>query len=67
LAHANDLDPASMALAWVLSRSFTTGVIIGATSVAQLQLNLASASVQLPQEILREIDKIHALYPNPCP
>jgi len=67
LARANGLEPATMALAWVLSRPFTTGVIIGATSTAQLKMNLASASVQLPQDLLREIDKIHALYPNPCP
>ena len=67
LARAHDLEPATMALAWVLSRPFTTGVIIGATSKIQLKKNLASASVQLPKELLSEIDKIHALYPNPCP
>ncbi len=67
LAAAHNLEPATMALAWVLSRPFTTGVIIGATSPKQLKENLASASVQLSKELLGEIDKIHALYPNPCP
>ena len=67
LARAHDLEPATMAMAWVLSRPFTTGVITGATSTDQLKKNLASASVQLSKELLSEIDKIHALYPNPCP
>lgn len=67
VARTHKLDPVTMALAWVLSRPFTTSVIVGATSPEQLRLNLSSASVQLSKDLLHEIDKIHALYPNPCP
>src|SRR3546814_13707286 len=41
LAREHGFDPAQMALAFVSSRSFTTSNIIGATTLAQLQSNLA--------------------------
>ncbi|MAY41790.1 MULTISPECIES: NADP(H)-dependent aldo-keto reductase [unclassified Neptuniibacter] len=67
LAHKHDIDPAVMALAWVNSRSYVASNIIGASSLAQLETNISSASVILNDEILSEIDAIHVRYPNPCP
>ncbi|HLQ86692.1 MAG TPA: NADP(H)-dependent aldo-keto reductase, partial [Salinisphaeraceae bacterium] len=43
LAENNGLVPAQMAIAFVLSRSFVTSAIIGATTLAQLRTNIASS------------------------
>ena len=67
LAHAHDLDPAQMALAYVNSRPFLTSNIIGATSMTQLKSNIASIEVHLADETLEEIEAIHTRYPNPSP
>jgi aryl-alcohol dehydrogenase-like predicted oxidoreductase len=44
-----------------------TSVLIGATTMAQLKINLDSATVQLGKEVLQEIDAIHRSQPSPCP
>lgn len=67
LAREHDLDPAQMALAFVNSRSFLTSNIIGATTMEQLETNLASESVKLDDDVLEAIDAIHRRMPNPCP
>ena len=67
LAQAHGLDPAQMALAYVNSRPFLTSNIIGATSMEQLRINLASSELKLSEEVLAGIEQIHGLYPNPCP
>ncbi len=40
-------------------------VIIGATSIAQLEANWAAASFELSEEALRKIDEIHCRHRNP--
>jgi aryl-alcohol dehydrogenase-like predicted oxidoreductase len=65
LAKANDLDPATLALAFVNGRSFVNANIIGATSVEQLKVDIASADVELSKEILDEIAKIYTEHPDP--
>lgn len=67
LARDHGLDPAQMALAYVNSRPFLTANIIGATDMAQLQSNIASASLALDEAVLAEIDAIHQRWPNPSP
>lgn len=67
IARENDLDPAQMALAFVNSRSFLTSNIIGATTMEQLESNLASESLKLDQSVLDAIDEVHRRIPNPCP
>ena len=67
LARQFDIDPVHMAISFILSRRYVTSAIIGATSEAQLQHNLASVRFPLPKELLKAIDKIHAQIPNPCP
>jgi aryl-alcohol dehydrogenase-like predicted oxidoreductase len=67
LAHKHGLDPAQMALAFVNTRSFLTSNIIGATTMEQLESNLASESLKLDDEVLDAIDAIHHQMPNPCP
>jgi len=67
LARDHGLDPAQMALAYVTSRPFLTSNIIGATSMAQLEANIASADLTLPEAVLEGIEAIHVHHPNPSP
>ncbi len=67
LAQAHRLDPAQMALAWVTAQPFVTSNIIGATTRAQLEHNLASCDLTLSNEVVEAINAIHADVPNPCP
>ncbi len=56
-----------MALAFVTAQPFLTSNIIGATSLEQLDSNLASSELQLSAEVLKSIDAIHKVQPNPAP
>jgi aryl-alcohol dehydrogenase-like predicted oxidoreductase len=67
LAQQHGLDPVQMALAYVNSRDFVTSTIIGATSMAQLNSNIASAELVLSPEVLQGIEAIHTQHPNPSP
>ena len=67
LARKYDLDPSQMALSYVNTRSFLTSNIIGATSVAQVQENINSLSINLSDEILSAIGDIHQRYTHPAP
>ena len=68
LAIARDfgLDPSQMALAYVTSRLFVTSNIIGATTMEQLRLDIASHSVKITPEIEARIDAVHHEWPNPA-
>ena len=61
------LDPAQLALAYVTSRPFVTSNIIGATSLAQLDVALGSLAVTITSEIEDAIDAIHQVHQNPAP
>ncbi|MEL7099975.1 MAG: aldo/keto reductase [Pseudomonadota bacterium] len=61
----HDLDPAQMALAWCLRRPFMTSVIFGATTMAQLELALAAATLDLPESVMQELDTVHHNHPMP--
>tara|TARA_R110002051_G_scaffold71624_4_gene129340 strand:- start:1358 stop:2398 length:1041 start_codon:yes stop_codon:yes gene_type:complete len=67
LAQANGLTLAQMALAFVNSRSFVTSTIIGATTMRQLEENIGSININLSEDILKKIEEIHNLIPNPAP
>mgnify|MGYP001078206875 CR=1 FL=1 len=69
LAVARDfgLDPSQMALAFVTSRSFVTSNIIGATTMEQLESDIASIDVAITPEIEERLDAVHQLRGNPCP
>jgi aryl-alcohol dehydrogenase-like predicted oxidoreductase len=67
LARESGLDPAQMALAYVIGRPFVTSTIIGATTQEQLRNNLASIDVTLDARLLDEIEKVHARHPSPSP
>ena len=67
LARQHALSPAQMALAWVTSRPFVTSNIIGATSLDQLEEDLASFELELSPEVIEGIEAIHQRQPNPAP
>ena len=56
-----------MSLAFVNDRSFVTSNIIGATSLEQLKENIDSHAVQLSDEVLKAIEKVHNQIPDPSP
>ncbi len=67
LAKEYNLLPSQMALAFVNTRPFLTSTIIGATSEEQLESNIASIDVELPDELIDKINSLHFSQPNPCP
>ena len=67
LAREHGLDPAQMALAYVSSRPFLTSNIIGATTLEQLDSNLASLELTLSDTVLLAIEQLHAEQPIPAP
>ncbi len=67
IAHRHNIDPAQMALQFVTTRPFVTSNIIGATTMEQLKVNIASIELDLDEEILEEIEQVHLIHSNPCP
>ncbi len=67
LARAHGLDPAQMALAYVNSRPFVTATIVGATSMDQLESDIASIDLALSRQVLDGIEEIHKTHTIPCP
>ena len=62
-----DLNFAQMSIKFCEIQAFMTSVIIGATTMEQLKINIESVNVNLSDENITEINKIQKLYPNPCP
>ncbi|MBB4120559.1 aldo/keto reductase [Martelella radicis] len=65
VAEKHGLDPAQMALAFVLSRPFVTAAIIGATSMEQLKINIAARELTLSEAVLDDIARVHRQFPMP--
>ena len=56
-----------LSLAFVNQLPFVTSNIIGATKMSQLKENIGSIHIDLSEEILKEIQEVHAMIPNPAP
>jgi len=67
LAREAGLDPSQMALAFAMSRSFMTSVILGATRLDQLETDIGAADVTLSNDVLERIDALHQAFGNPAP
>jgi aryl-alcohol dehydrogenase-like predicted oxidoreductase len=67
LARKHGLDPAQMAITFVVSRQFVTSTIIGATTLEQLKTDIAAADLKIADNLLEDINRIHLDYSNPCP
>jgi aryl-alcohol dehydrogenase-like predicted oxidoreductase len=67
LAAELGMDVATLALAFVTTRPFVTSNIIGATSLPQLQLALASEAVRISPEVEARIDALYQVHGSPAP
>ena len=67
IAKKYKLDFAQMSLKFCELQPFVTSVIIGATTMDQLKTDIESVNVDLNEEILKEINEIQKINPNPCP
>ena len=67
IAQKYKLDLAQMSLKFLEIQPFVTSIIIGATTMEQLKTNIESVNINLTNEIIREINEIQKIYPNPCP
>ncbi len=63
IAARHGLDPSAMALAFCLTRRFMASVIIGATTMKQLETDIGSISLKLSHEVMTEIEAVHRQYP----
>jgi aryl-alcohol dehydrogenase (NADP+) len=66
LAERCGITPVQLALGYVRSRPFVGAQIIGATSLAQLDEDIAAAQFALDASTLAEIERLLACYPNPA-
>ncbi len=64
LAKEHGLDVNQMAIAFCLTKRFMTSVIIGATTMEQLKVDIAAADVTLSPEVLAGIQQIFVRYPR---
>ena len=67
ISEKHNLDMSQMSLKFCELQHFMTSVIIGATTMEQLKTNIESVNVNLSDEIIKEINEIQKIYPNPCP
>ncbi|XP_040259318.2 uncharacterized protein [Aegilops tauschii subsp. strangulata] len=61
------ISPSILAVAFVLRHPLVGSAVFGATKLWQLEEVLQATRVHLCEEILAEIDDVHARYPSPCP
>jgi aryl-alcohol dehydrogenase-like predicted oxidoreductase len=66
IAKKHKLTLAQLSLAFVNQLPFVTSNIIGATKMSQLKENIDSINIDLSQEIIDEVNAMHALIPNPA-
>ena len=64
VAEAHGASVATVALAWVLAKSFVTSVIIGAKRVDQLKENLSATEITLSEDEMKKLDEVSALPPE---
>jgi aryl-alcohol dehydrogenase-like predicted oxidoreductase len=62
LAAELDISMAQLAIAWCLRQPSVSSVIVGATRPSQLEDNCRASEIELPAEILQQIDD---LFPDP--
>ncbi len=67
IAEEAGMTVAQMSLAFINERPFLTANIIGATNMAQLKENIASIDIKLSGTLLKKIEEVHDVIPNPAP
>ena len=61
------MKPEHLALKFVDAQPWVTATIIGATTMAQLESDLAAFDLAWSDELQTKVDAIHKRHPNPCP
>ena len=61
------LNMSQMSLKFCEIQDFMTSVIIGATTMEQLKTNIESVNINLSDDVIKEINNVQTIYPNPCP
>ena len=67
IAKKFNLNVCQMAIKFCEIQPFVTSVIIGATKMDQLEINLKSHEINLDEETIKDINKVQEIYSNPCP
>jgi aryl-alcohol dehydrogenase-like predicted oxidoreductase len=67
IAKKYNIDLTQMSLKFCEIQPFMTSIIIGATTMEQLKTDIESVNVKLTDEIIKEINEVQKIYPNPCP
>ncbi len=66
IAEKYGLTLAQLSLAFINQLPFVTSNIIGATKMSQLKENIDSINIDLSEEIIKEVNAVHAVLPNPA-
>ena len=67
ISNKYELDMSQMSLKFCEIQDFMTSVIIGATTMEQLKTNIESVNINLTNDVIKEINNVQTIYPNPCP
>jgi len=67
ISKKHNLNLTQMSLKFCEIQPFMTSVIIGATTMEQLKTDIESVNINLTDEVIKEINEIQTIYPNPCP
>ena len=67
VAEKHGLDLVKMSLAFIRQQPFVASTIIGATKMSQLKQNIDSINLTLSEEVLKELDGVHEVFPFPAP
>lgn len=65
IAKKYDMDVTTMSTAWSKQHDFVASTIIGATNANQLDATLAAMDLILSDELMRDLDAVHAKYLYP--
>ena len=67
LAKKHNISLAQLSIAFTLKHRYVASSIIGATTIKQLKENIKAKDISLNEQLIQELNEIHAKYPNPCP
>ncbi|MFH7473713.1 aldo/keto reductase, partial [Pseudomonas syringae pv. tagetis] len=59
--------PSQMGLSFVSSRPFVTSIMIGASKLVEVMMNVVFIEVTLSDEVITVIEAIHTAQPNQSP
>ena len=67
IAKKHNINFTQMSLKFCEIQPFMTSVIIGATKMERLKENIESVNIKLSDELIKDLNDIQKIYPNPCP